>query len=91
VCAVLAQALWDYTRDHCTPQPSAYALLSYETHPARKVATYATEAEATAKCAARGGYPFSVCDLIDGLSPGDWLRRYFRREFGRSIAARWFN
>lgn len=26
-----------------------------------------------------------------GLSAGDWLRRYFRREFGRGIASRWFN
>lgn len=30
-------------------------------------------------------------DNIDGLTPGDWLRRYFRREFGRGIASRWFN
>jgi hypothetical protein len=26
-----------------------------------------------------------------GLSGGDWLRRYFRREFGRGIASRYFN
>lgn len=25
------------------------------------------------------------------LSAGDWLRAHFRREFGRGIAARWFN
>ena len=30
-------------------------------------------------------------DSIEGLSPGDWLRRSFRREFGRSIAQRWFD
>lgn len=30
-------------------------------------------------------------DNIEGLTPGDWLRRYFRREFGRGIANRWFN
>ena len=30
-------------------------------------------------------------DSIDGLSPGDWLRRHFRREFGRGIQSRWFN
>ena len=29
--------------------------------------------------------------LADGLSPGDWLRRAARREFGRTIAARYFN
>ena len=32
-----------------------------------------------------------VCPRVRGLSPGDWLRRYFRREFGRGIASRWFN
>jgi hypothetical protein len=26
-----------------------------------------------------------------GLSGGDWLRRHFRREFGRGIASRFFN
>lgn len=30
-------------------------------------------------------------DSIEGLSPGDWLRRSFRREFGQSIARRWFS
>ena len=30
-------------------------------------------------------------DSINGLSLGDWLRRSFRREFGRSIAQRWFD
>lgn len=30
-------------------------------------------------------------DSIEGLSPGDWLRRYFKREFGRGIQSRWFN
>lgn len=32
-----------------------------------------------------------VFPRVRGLSPGDWLRRYFRREFGRGIASRWFN
>ena len=27
----------------------------------------------------------------DGVSAGDWLRRYFRREFGRGIQSRWFD
>lgn len=27
----------------------------------------------------------------NGLSGGEWLRRHFRREFGRGIASRWFN
>lgn len=36
--------------------------------------------------AGRPGY-----ETYDGISAGDWIRRYFRREFGRSIASRWFN
>jgi hypothetical protein len=42
----------------------------------------------------RGRGPFATVskhDSIEGLSPGDWLRRYFRREFGAAIARRWFN
>lgn len=30
-------------------------------------------------------------DSIEGLRPGDWLRKHFRREFGRGLASRWFN
>lgn len=30
-------------------------------------------------------------ESIEGLSPGDWLRAKFRREFGRRIQARWFD
>lgn len=32
-----------------------------------------------------GGYP------LKHVPAGDWLRAYFRREFGRSIANRWFS
>lgn len=32
-----------------------------------------------------------VVERYDGLSAGDWLRRHFRREFGRGIASRFFN
>lgn len=30
-------------------------------------------------------------EYFDGLRAGPWLRRHFRREFGRGIASRWFN
>ena len=30
-------------------------------------------------------------NVHDGLSGGAWLRRFFRREFGRGIQSRWFN
>ena len=36
----------------------------------------------------RNGMTF---EAYDGISGGDWLRRYFRREFGRGIAARYFD
>lgn len=35
--------------------------------------------------------PMSTEARYDGKSAGDWLRRHFRREFGRGIAGRWFN
>src|SRR3990167_11443928 len=30
-------------------------------------------------------------DNVQGMTPGDWLRRAFKREFGRSIQQRWFD
>lgn len=30
-------------------------------------------------------------DNVQGMSPGDWLRHQFKREFGRSIQERWFS
>ena len=30
-------------------------------------------------------------EYFDGLRVGPWLRRHFRREFGRGVASRWFN
>lgn len=33
----------------------------------------------------------SEFDNIEGKTPGAWLRSHFRKEFGRGIAARWFN
>ena len=34
---------------------------------------------------------YRAAGLSHAISGGDWLRRYFRREFGRGIASRWFN
>lgn len=58
VCAVLAQALWDYYRDHCMPKPIK------------------TE---------------NGSETYNGMSGGAYLRHALRREFGRTLAARWFN
>lgn len=30
-------------------------------------------------------------ELYNGMTGGDWLRRSFRNEYGRAIAARWFD
>lgn len=68
VCAVLAQALWDYYRDQCMPKP--------------------TIRKTRAGFQGKGG---TVEETYDGLSAGDYLRRALRREFGRALAARWFN
>ena len=38
--------------------------------------------------AMRHGYE---TETYQGKSAGDWLRSYFRRQFGRGIASRWFN
>lgn len=34
---------------------------------------------------------YRAAGLSKAISGGDWLRRYFRREFGRGIASRFFN
>lgn len=76
VARLCASALWDYVRGHCMPEP--------------EYKTYGTPAKSTR----HPGYPDSpLCTLptYDGLSAGDWLRRHFRREFGRGIASQFFN
>ena len=92
-CAVLAAALWDYTRDNM-PKPSAYVVMSYGTWNGdtfghwQSAPMSALAAHALAK---QKGADYYVDARYDGLSAGDWMRRYFRREFGRGIASRWFN
>lgn len=82
VAAICAGALWDWVRGKAMP-PRAYTVAGKK--------EYSTFEEASA--AARGYLPaiVSIEETYRGLSGGDWLRRYFRREFGRGIASRWFN
>lgn len=82
VCAVAASVLWDWVRDKAMP-PRAFTVAGKK--------EYSTFEEASA--AARDYLPaiVSIEETYRGLSGGDWLRRYFRREFGRGIASRWFN
>lgn len=76
VARLCASALWGWTRDYCMPDPE------YKTH------------GTPAKSTRNPGYPDAPLHTVatyNGLSAGDWLRRYFRREFGRGIASRFFN
>lgn len=54
------------------------ALTAFETPPPRYGETMIVER-------------YRFAGLSHAISGGDWLRRYFRREFGRGIASRWFN
>jgi hypothetical protein len=65
-CAVLASALWDYTRDKCMPEGSRQG-------------------------ADTGPLLYRNFTDKGHITAGDWLRKYFRREFGRRIASRYFD
>lgn len=80
-CAVLAAALWDYTRDKAMPE-SSYVV---ERKP------FKTLADAKVYAATFAPVFVAIEARHDGLNAGSWLRRYFRREFGRGLAARYFN
>jgi len=97
-CAVLASALWAYTREHSMAAPLQHRVLNYGADESPSawggIHTACEERER------RGGE--KVCYIEDRYSllgrsskrmgsAGDWLRAYFRREFGRGIAARWFH
>jgi hypothetical protein len=82
VAAVAASALWDYVRDYCMPSP-AYVVAGKKSYSTIEAATIAAHDYLPNIVAIEQKY--------NGLSGGDWLRRYFRREFGRGIALRFFN
>ena len=79
-CAVLASALWDYTRENMPPA-------QYQVE--KKLFNSLDDAKRYAETFS----PVFVAveERRDGLTAGDWLRRYFRREFGRRIASRYFD
>jgi hypothetical protein len=75
VCAVLASALWTYTREQCSPKGT-----ERERHLQHGSATdLPMRTETQWKLGAKW------------MSPGDWLRAHFRQQFGRAIAQRWFS
>jgi hypothetical protein len=81
VCAVLASALWEYTREHAMPKPIAEGRINYDTSGKPADDVYDTYPL----------YPAIGKTKADVMKAGDWLRAHFRKEFGRSIASRWFN
>jgi uncharacterized protein YutD len=82
VAAVAASALWDYVRDYCMP-PTAYIVAGKKSYSTIEAATIAAHDYLPNIVAIEQKY--------NGFSGGDWLRRYFRREFGRGLASRFFN
>jgi hypothetical protein len=94
-CAVLASALWDYKRDHCMPAPDSWRVESYgKWDGERFIIERSAPMQIHAACellAQKGGQSYGhVQEYHKGKTPGDYLRATFAREFGRSIANRWF-
>lgn len=90
VCAVLALALWEYTREKAMPEVTSYSAApwGFRGNPPR----FATRADALAFRDDKGGNDWGhISELYAGMSAGDWLRAHFRKEFGRGIASRWFS
>lgn len=96
VCAVLASALWDYTREKAMPPVAGYRVESWS-QPGKGRARHTVVANREAaelQLADFGGSEYGSVTEVYGqgrLSAGDWLRAHFRKEFGRHIAARWFS
>ncbi len=98
VRAVLASALWAHAREHCMPSVYGYRVESwYQLGKGRTLHTVVANREAAElQLKDHGGSDYgSVCELYpigkDYGGAGEWLRAYFRREFGRGIQSRWFS
>jgi hypothetical protein len=94
VCAVLSSAIWNYWRDNM-PAPNAFVVKciaeggGYVEATSKRFPT-AADAEAYAATVAASRSPM-VWDLYDGKTAGEYLRAKAVREFGRGIAARFFD
>ena len=82
VARLCASALWDWTRDYCMPS-AAYVVAGKKSYSTREDAEFMAQHYLPAVVSIEVRY--------NGLSAGDWLRRHFRREFGRGLASRFFN
>ena len=81
VCAVLASVLWERKRADM-PKP-VYLVNGRQSMP--------TLALAEEYAASFRPHIVSIEERYNGERAGDWIRSSFRREYGRSIQARWFD
>ena len=91
VCAVLASTIWDWTREKGMPAPDSWRVESYTNPDGSRERSKPMQIHAACALAEQKGAGYYVQEYYGGLTAGDWLRRRFRREFGRTIAARWFD
>jgi len=100
VCAVLASALWEHTREHCMPPVYGYRVESWSQlgkgRALHTVVANRKAAELQLKDLGGSGYGHVNAVYMPGngraaLSAGDWLRTHFCQQFGRGIASRWFS
>jgi hypothetical protein len=89
VAAVCAAALWDYYREHCMPAPAYQVNGKHirDTLDSARLLADAYFADTGAIVAIDAVYSFNG----KPVSAGEWLRRTFAKEFGRSIARRYFD
>lgn len=90
VCRVLSSALWNWQRENM-PAPYAHRVEFPSGHfaimPLHEM-TATRNADPTVRAYDLYREPGKV---TGSMSAGDWLRAKFRREFGSSLARRWFN
>jgi hypothetical protein len=99
--AVLASALWTWACDCAMPAPYAWRVESYgkwngDKFEHERSRPLPTRGEAQSVLIAKGGQAYGGIfelyrDADKLLQPGEWLRTFFRREFGAAMQRRYFN
>ncbi len=91
-CAVLASALWEWTREHAMPTANSWRVESWSSLSGRERSKPLEIHAACELLAQKGGQQYGhVQEYIGDKTPGDWLRSHFARQLGRGIARHWFN
>ena len=91
VARVLASALWDWTREYAMPTAVGHRVRYVDGTESGMLGLHAAMAIASES---RSSHVVDYYRTSPGgrmLSAGDWLRRYFAREFGSHLARRYFN